>query len=67
MKSENLSLKAIINKSDFLKKTVIIQWEIRKKDLQLFAIKFTEKIPDLRNAKEHYHSLMRNKNTKSVK
>ena len=67
MKSKNLSLKAIINESGFLKKTVIIQWEIRKKDLQLLAIKFAEEIPDPRNAKEHYHSFMRKKNTKSVK
>ena len=44
MKSENLSLKTIINESNFLKKTAFFQSIIRKKHLQLFAIKFTEKI-----------------------
>ena len=39
----------------------------QEKDLQLFAIKLTEKIPDPRNAKEHYQSFIRKKNTKSVK
>ena len=67
MKSETLSLKAIINELDFLKKTVIIQWNIRKKDLRLFATKLTEKIPDPRNAKEYYQSFVRKKNTKWLK
>ena len=53
MKSETLSLKRFRNESDFLKNTVIIQWNIRKKDLQLFPIKLTEKIPDPCNAKQH--------------
>ena len=54
MKSKTLFLKTIINELDFLRKTVIIQFKIRKKRLQLYAIKLTEKIPDPRNAKEHY-------------
>ena len=29
-----------------------------KKDLQLFAIELTEKIPDPRNANEHYQSFI---------
>ena len=33
----------------------------------LLATKLIEKIPDPRNAKEHYQSLIRKKNTKSVK
>ena len=37
----------------------------RKKELQLSAIKLTEKIPDPRNSKEHYQSFIRKK-TKSV-
>ena len=37
-----LSLKTNINELYF-KKTVIIQWNIRKKDLQLLATKLTEK------------------------
>ena len=37
-----LSLKTNINEL-YLKKTVIIQWNIRKKDLQLLATKLTEK------------------------
>ena len=39
----------------------------KKKDLQLLAIKLTEKIPHLRNAKEYYQSFIRTKNTKSLK
>ena len=41
----------------------------KKKDVQLFAIvcKLTQKIPDLCNAKEHYQSFIRKKNTKSGK
>ena len=54
-------------KFDFLKKTVIIQWNIRKKDLQLSVTKSTEKIPDPHNAKEHYQSIATRKNTKSIK
>ena len=33
----------------------------------MFVIKSTQKIPDTRNAKEHYQSFIKNKNTKSVK
>ena len=33
----------------------------------MFATKLTEKISDPRNGKEHYQSLLRKKNTKSVK
>ena len=57
MKSQTLSLKTMINKLDFLKKTVIIPWNIRKEDLQLFVT----------NAKEHSQSFVRKKKTKSVK
>ena len=67
MKLETLTLKTIISELDFLKKTIIIQWNTRGKDLQLFATKLTEKILDLRNAKEHYQSFIRKKNTKLVK
>ena len=37
-----------------------------KNDLQLLAIKPTEKPPDPRNAKEHYQLFITKKNTKSV-
>ena len=57
MKSQTLSLKPIIKKLDFLKKTAIIQSNIRKYDLQLFTT----------NAKEHAPSFVRNKKTKPVK
>ena len=60
-------MKAILNKLDFLKKKNLIQWNNQKKDLFLFATKLIEKIPDPRNAKEHYQSFIRRKNTKSVK
>ena len=33
----------------------------------MFTVKLTEKLPDHRNAKEHYKSFIRKKNTKSVK
>ena len=67
MKSDTLFLKAIINELNFLKKSVIT-WNIRrKKVLQAFATKLTEKIPFPRNSKEHYQSLIKKKNTKSVK
>ena len=33
----------------------------------MFAAKLTEKIPDPRNAKEHYQFFIREKDTKSVK
>ena len=39
----------------------------KKKDSLLLANKLIEKIPDPRNAKEHYQSFIRKKNTKSVK
>ena len=39
----------------------------QKKDLQLLAVKLTEKIPDLRNAKKHYLLFIIQKNTKLVK
>ena len=67
MKSETLSLKNIIKELDFLRKTVIIQGNICKKDLLLLANKLIEKIPDPHNAKEHCQSFIRKKNTKSVK
>ena len=65
MNSETLSLKTIINVLKFLKKKVITQGNI-KKDLQFFVIKLTEKISHSCNAKEHYQSVIRKKNTKSV-
>ena len=55
------------NELDFLKKTVIIQRNVRKKDLGLFETKLTQKIRDPRNAEEHYQSFIRKKNTKLVK
>ena len=67
MNSETLSLKAIVNKLDLLKKKNLIQWNNWKKDLFFFATKLIETIPDPRNAKEHYQSFIRRKNTKSVK
>ena len=61
------SLKTIINKLDFLKKAVIIQWNACKKDLLLFADKLIETIPNPRNAKEHYESFIVKKNEKISK
>ena len=57
-KSETSSLKTIINKLDFLNKAVISYYLMehlkKKKDLLLLANKLIEKVPDPRNAKEHY-------------
>ena len=39
--------------------------DLKKKDLLLHTNKLIEKIP--RNAKEHYQSFMKKKNTKSIK
>ena len=61
MKSDSLFLKAIINELNFLKKSVIT-WNIRRrKGLQAFTTKLTEKIPFPCNSKEHYQSLIRKK------
>ena len=38
-----------------------------KKDQWLFTVKLAEKRSDPRNAKEHYQSFVRKKNTKSIK
>ena len=71
MKSKTLSLQTILKELDFLKKTVIIQWSAwkkkKKKDLLLITNKLIEKIPDLCDAKEHYQSFIRKKNTNSIK
>ena len=40
---------------------------LNKKDLLLLANKFTEKIPDPRNPKQHNQSFLRKKHRKSVK
>ena len=40
---------------------------LKEKDLLLLANKEIEKVPDPRNAKEHYQSFLRKKNRKSVK
>ena len=42
-------LETILNELDFLRKTVIIQRKVRKKDLLLLAIKLIEKLPDPHN------------------
>ena len=38
---------------------------LERKDLLLLANKLIEKVPDTRNAKEHYESFLRKKNRKS--
>ena len=39
----------------------------KKKDLSLLTNKLIERIPDSRNAKDHYHSFIRKKIRKSIK
>ena len=40
---------------------------LKRKDLLLLANKLREKIPDPRNDKQHFESILRRKNMKSVK
>ena len=65
MKSETLSLKTILNELDVASKTVIIQWNAWKKGFAIVREQINKKIRDPRNAKEHYQSFIRKKNTKS--
>ena len=65
-------MKAVIKNLNFSKKTVISNETFEKKKKRknfffLLATKLTVKLPDPRNAKEHYQSFIRKKNTKSVK
>ena len=56
-------MKTIINKFDFLKKTVFIQWNDKKKEnLLSFATKLIEKIPHPSKTKEYYQSYLKVKN-----
>ena len=61
MKSENLSLKTIINELNLLKKQLLFNKTLESKDLLFLANKLIEKVPDPRNAKEHYQSFIRKK------
>ena len=64
--SAMLSLKIILDKLDFLQKTVTSQWNIKNKYLQILA-KLTESIPDPSSCQECYNSYLENKSIKSVK
>ena len=60
MKSKTLSLKSIINELDFIKKDSYYSMEgLNKKGLLLIANKLIKNIPDLRNAKGHYKSFIK--------
>ena len=61
MNSETLSLKTIIDELGLQEKTVFIQGNIRKKDLQLFANNLREKISNPRNNKGYYNSYLKKK------
>ena len=52
---------------DFLTKAVIIQCKVKKKIYCSLQKNYQKKIRDPRNAKEHYQSFIRKKNTKSLK
>ena len=56
-----LSLRNIMNELDLLKKTIIIQWNVRKKDWQLFATKLIEKTIILVIAKNNINLVYRKK------
>ena len=59
MKSDTLYLKTIIIELDYLKMKISLNEMTKKKDLQLFATKLTEKISAPYNAKEHYQSIIK--------
>ena len=66
MKSKTLSLKTIIKELDFLRKTVIIQWNAwKKKGPPFLASKLIEKIPDPCNAKKHCQWVIRKEKNKT--
>ena len=62
-----LSMKTIVNVLHFLKNTVIIQWNVRRKDLVSFSIKLIEEIPDPSNPNEYYQCDLNKKHKKLVK
>ena len=71
MNSGTLSLETATNKSNFQKKTIIVEWNIKhqkKSNLHLFETNLTEKkIRNPSNAKEYYQSYLKRKNSKPVK
>ena len=66
MNSNTLSLKKNISKLYLLQKEVIIQWNFCCSQPNRMD-NWIEKEPDSCNAKEHYQSFIRKKNTKLVK
>ena len=61
-------MKNIIEELSFLKKTVIVQWNIRrKKNSYCLQTKLIEKIPDAATTKQCYQTFLKNKNKKGVK
>ena len=65
MNSGTLSLS--YKRIGFIQEKSLLFNETFEKDLLLLATKFIEKIPDPHNAKKHYQSFTRKKNTKLVK
>ena len=55
-------MNTIINELDFLRKTVVFQWNPWKENIYICF----QKVPDSRNPKEYYKSFLRKKNRKSV-
>ena len=67
MNSDTLFLKTTINKLDFLKKKVTIQWTVWEQIFVTVWKQIYRKISDPHNHKEHHQSFIRKKNTKLVK
>ena len=69
MNSETIFLKAILNKSDLLKKAVIIEGNVWEKYFLLLATKLLKEITVPSNYKERYSSFLRRKthNLKNTK
>ena len=57
----------VFERIGFSKKNSYYSLKQQKKHLPLFATKLRKKMPDPCNAKDHYQSFLRKKNSKSVK
>ena len=61
-----LSLETIANELDFLRETIIIQWNVWKKYFVVASKQINRKKPNPCYSKEHYQSIIKKKNSKSV-
>ena len=67
IKSKTSFLKTVTKKLGFLKRQLLFNETLGKRRFIVSHKQNNGKIPDPCNSKAHYHSFMRNKNTRSVK